>query len=142
MEGDFMALSRTESREKIMILLYQALLYEKNDINYDIDDMISNELEEQNEYISISLREILNNKNKLIELANKYLGSWPMNRLGLTDQSIIMLGIYELMNTDIEGPIIINEAVNLSKKYSDEQVSKIINGVLDNVYHNEVKDGE
>ena len=137
-----MALSRTESREKVMIILYQALLYERNDINYDVDDMISNELEEQNEYISISLREILNNKNKLIELANKYLGSWPMNRLGLTDQSIIMLGIYELMNTDIEGPIIINEAVNLSKKYSDEQVSKIVNGVLDNIYHNEVKDGE
>ena len=141
MEGDFMALSRTESREKIMILLYQALLYEKNNINYDIDDMINNELEEQNEYIYKSLNEIINNQNKLIELANKYLGSWPMNRLGLTDQAIIMLGIYELMNTDIEGPIIINEAVNLSKKYSDEQVSKIVNGVLDNVYHNEVKNG-
>lgn len=142
MEGDFMALSRTESREKIMILLYQALLYEKNNINYDIDDMINNELEEQNEYIYKSLNEILNGKDKLIEIANKYLGSWPMNRLGLTDQSIIMLGIYELMNTDIEGPIIINEAVNLSKKYSDEQVSKIVNGVLDNVYHKEGKDGE
>ena len=142
MEGDFMALSRTESREKIMILLYQALLYEKNNINYNIDDMINNELEEQNEYIYKSLNEILNGKDKLIEIANKYLGSWPMNRLGLTDQSIIMLGIYELMNTDIEGPIIINEAVNLSKKYSDEQVSKIVNGVLDNVYHKEGKDGE
>ena len=137
-----MALSRTESREKIMILLYQALLYEKNNINYDIDDMINNELEEQNEYIYKSLNEILNGKDKLIEIANKYLGSWPMNRLDLTDQSIIMLGIYELMNTDIEGPIIINEAVNLSKKYSDEQVSKIVNGVLDNVYHKEGKDGE
>lgn len=142
MEGDFMALNRTKSREKIMILLYQTLLYEKNNISYDIDDMIINELEELNEYIYKTLKEILNNKDKLIEIANKYLGSWPMNRLGLTDQSIIMLGIYELMNTDIEGPIIINEAVNLSKKYSDEQVSKIINGVLDNVYHNEVKDGE
>lgn len=142
MEGDFMALSRTESREKIMILLYQALLYEKNNINYNIDDMINNELEEQNEYIYKSLNEIIDNQNKLIELANKYLGSWPMNRLGLTDQAIIMLGIYELMNTVIEGPIIINEAVNLSKKYSDEQVSKIVNGVLDNIYHNEVKDGE
>ena len=137
-----MALSRTESREKIMILLYQALLYEKNNINYNIDDMINNELEEQNEYIYKSLNEIIDNQNKLIELANKYLGSWPMNRLGLTDQAIIMLGIYELMNTVIEGPIIINEAVNLSKKYSDEQVSKIVNGVLDNIYHNEVKDGE
>lgn len=137
-----MALSRTEAREKIMILLYQVLLYDKNNINYDIDDMISNELEEQNEYIYKSLNEILNDKDKLIEIANKYLGSWPIHRLGLTDQSIIMLGIYELMNTEIDGPVIINEAVNLSKKYSDEQVSKIINGVLDNVYHNEVKDGE
>lgn len=137
-----MALNRTESREKIMILLYQILLYEKNKINYDINDIINNELEECNDYISKSLKEILNNKDKLIEIANKYLGSWPMNRLGLTDQAIILLGIYELINTDIEGPIVINEAINLSKKYSDEQVSKIINGVLDNVYHNEVKDEE
>lgn len=137
-----MALSRTESREKIMVLLYQALLYEKNNISYDIDDIIINELDEQNEYIYKTLKEIINNKDKLIEIANKYLGSWPMNRLGLTDQSIIMLGIYELINTDIEGPIIINEAINLAKKYSDEQVSKIINGVLDNVYHNEVKNGK
>ena len=137
-----MALNRTESREKIMILLYQILLYEKNKINYDINDIINNELEECNDYISKSLKEILNNKDKLILIANKYLGSWPMNRLGLTDQAIILLGIYELINTDIEGPIVINEAINLSKKYSDEQVSKIINGVLDNVYHNEVKDGE
>lgn len=137
-----MALNRTESREKIMILLYQILLYEKNKINYDINDIINNELEECNDYISKSLKEILNNKDKLILIANKYLGSWPMNRLGLTDQAIILLGIYELINTDIEGPIVINEAINLSKKYSDEQVSKIINGVLDNVYHNEVKDEE
>lgn len=137
-----MALNRTESREKIMILLYQILLYEKNKINYDINDIINNELEECNDYISKSLKEILNNKDKLILIANKYLGSWPMNRLCLTDQAIILLGIYELINTDIEGPIVINEAINLSKKYSDEQVSKIINGVLDNVYHNEVKDEE
>ncbi len=137
-----MALNRTESREKIMILLYQILLYDKNNIKYDVNDIITDKSEELSEYIVDSLKGIIDNKNGLVNIANKYLGSWPMNRLGLTDQAIILLGIYELINTKIEGPIVINEAINLSKKYSDDQVSKIINGVLDNVYHNEGKNGE
>ncbi len=42
-----------------------------------------------------------------------------------------------LFFTDIPSIVAINEAVELSKKYSDEAVTKMINGVLDNIYHNE-----
>ena len=132
----------TQEQQKEIREFAQDLQEEMNQIKYDVNDIITDKSEELSEYIVDSLKGIIDNKNGLVNIANKYLGSWPMNRLGLTDQAIILLGIYELINTKIEGPIVINEAINLSKKYSDDQVSKIINGVLDNVYHNEGKNGE
>ena len=57
------------------------------------------------------------------------------------DKAIIAIGIYELIYTDIPCVVAINEALELSKKYSDEAVTKMINGVLDSIYHNEVVDG-
>ena len=62
-----------------------------------------------------------------------------MDRLNKVDQAIISLGIYELMYTDVPSVVAINEAIELSKKYSDEAVTKMINGVLDKVYHEEEK---
>ena len=70
-------------------------------------------------------------------LANKYLSSWTLDRLNKVDQAILLLGIYELKYTETPSVVAINEAIELSKKYSDEAVTKMINGVLDKVYHEE-----
>ena len=69
------------------------------------------------------------------KIANNYLGTWPIERLGFTDQAILRMAIYELLYTDTPDLVCINEAIELSKKYSDDSVSKIINGVLDKIYH-------
>jgi N utilization substance protein B len=58
-----------------------------------------------------------------------------MDRLNKVDQAIMSLGIFELLYTDTPSIVSINEAIELSKKYSDEAVTKMINGVLDKVYH-------
>ena len=73
------------------------------------------------------------------ELANKYLEDWDISRLGYTDQAILRMGIYEIVWTDTPDVTCIDEAVELSKEYSDEKVCKMINGVLDKVYHNKDK---
>ena len=70
---------------------------------------------------------------------SKYLENWTIDRLGLTDQAIIRISVYELLYTNTPNLVCINEAIELSKKYSDEKVSKMINGVLDKIYH-EVED--
>ena len=72
-------------------------------------------------------------------LANKYLEDWEISRLGFTDQAIIRMGIYEIMWTDTPDVTCIDEAVELAKEYSDEKVCKMINGVLDKVYHSKDK---
>ena len=129
-------MTRHEQRYKAMTILYQAFLYDNNNISYDIKDIINEQLEESNKFISSLVMGVLKEKDKIDELANKYLENWNINRLGFTDQAILRIGIYEILNTDTPDVTCIDEAIELSKEYSDDKVCKMINGVLDKVYHN------
>ena len=66
-----------------------------------------------------------------IKIANKYLKDWDINRIDKTGAAILKMAIYELKYTDTPHIVVINEAVELAKKYSDDSVRKIINAVLD-----------
>ncbi len=132
-------MTRHEQRYKAMTILYQAFLYENNNISYDINDIIAEQLNEKNKFINNLVMGVIDNKKELDELANKYLENWNISRLGFTDQAILRMGIFEIMNTDTPDITCIDEAIELSKEYSDERVCKMINGVLDKVYNNEKK---
>ena len=83
------------------------------------------------------LNDIILKQKDIEALANKYLKNWDINRLSKVDKAILSLGIYELMYTDTPSIVCINEAINLSKKYSDLEVVKMINATLDKIYKNE-----
>ena len=127
-------MDRHKSRYKIMTILYQVFLYRKNKIEVNLENIISSQLEEKNEFVESSVKGIIDNEDVLEEKANKYLNNWTLDRLGYTDQAIIKLAIYEMLYTNTEEKICINEAIELAKQYSDENVVKMINGVLDKVY--------
>jgi len=78
---------------------------------------------------------VLEHEDEIIILANKYLNNWNISRLGLTDAAIIKIAIYELLYTDTPKKVVIDEAIELAKEYSDEKVVGMINGVLDKIYH-------
>ena len=103
---------------------------------YDIDKVIKEVVEIDNEFVKEVVYGVITYKNEIDELANKYLNGWKITRLGNTDQAIIRMGIYELMYTKTPEVVAINEAIELAKAYSDDDVRKMINGVLDKVYHN------
>ena len=131
--------NRSELREVIMKVLYQIDMFNEAKVDYDLNDLIKEQLEVENSFVNVSIKGILTHKNEIIELANKYLNDWSLDRLNKVDQAILSLGIYELMYTDTPSVVSINEAIELSKKYSDEKVTKMINGVLDKIYHEEEK---
>lgn len=122
-----------------MRVLYQVNLLEDARIEYDVKDLIKEQLEVENEFVNSSVNGIIRDKKKIINFANKYLNDWSFDRLNKVDQAILSLGIYELLYTDVPSVVAINEAIELSKKYSDEAVTKMINGVLDKIYHDEEK---
>ena len=127
--------NRSELREIIMKVIYQTLLLDE----FNLEELIKEQIEVENEFVNDTCKGIIDNKDNIYKLANKYLKDWKMDRLNKVDQSIICLGIYELMYTDTPSVVCINEAIELSKKYSDEAVTAMINGVLDKIYHEEEK---
>ena len=129
--------NRSELREVVVKVIYQTIILEEAKLEYDVNDLIKEQLEVQNEFVDSCVNGILENKNTLIKLADKYLTSWTIDRLNKVDQAILLLGIYELKYTETPSVVAINEEIELSKKYSDEAVTKMINGVLDKVYHEE-----
>lgn len=129
--------NRSELREIIMKVLYQVYIMENTGTNYDINTLIKEQLEVENDFVNDSVNGIINNQDEISNLANKYLVDWDINRLSKVDKAILSLGIYELKYTDTPSVVSINEAVELSKKYSDEKVTKMINATLDKIYHEE-----
>ena len=131
--------NRSELREIIMKVIYQVNILEEAKLEYDLGDLIKEQLEVKNEFVNESVDGIIEHKEEIYKLANKYLTNWTIDRLNKVDQAILALGIYELMYTETPSVVAINEAIELSKLYSDESVTKMINGVLDKVYHEEEK---
>ena len=118
-----------------MKVLYQAFILKESGIDFKIDDLIKEQLEIENDLVTDAINTIVLKKDEIYEFANKYLDNWELRRLGLTDQAIIRIAIYELLYTDIDGKVAIDEAINISKEYCDEKIVKMINGVLDKIYH-------
>lgn len=128
-------MTRSELRIKIMTVLYQINIYKKNKMPYEVDELIKTVLEVENEFVKETIYGVITYQKELDSIANQYLKNWTIDRLGNTDQAILRMGIYELLYTKTPEIVAINEAIELAKMYSDDEVRKMINGVLDKVYH-------
>ncbi len=129
--------NRSELREIAMKVLYQVYIFQDSKQEYDVKELIKEQLEVENEFVNELIFNVMENQNKINKTANKYLVDWNINRLSKVDKAILSIGIYELMYTKTPSVVAINEAVELSKKYSDEKVTKMLNAVLDKIYHSE-----
>ena len=101
----------------LRLLLYENGITETSDINFSVNLI--------NSYID--------NQSKINELIKKYTSSYKFTRIFKCDLSIIRLAIAEMLLSDYDYKIIINEAVELSKKYSEEKSYKFVHGVLANI---------
>ena len=128
-----MAITRSELREKIMIILYQYDLMCSNKIKCDINEIINENLEVENDFVKDMVYGVITNEKELDSLADSKMIDWNIKRIDKTGAAILRLALYELKYTDTPEVVIINEAVELAKKYSDDAVKKIINAVLDRI---------
>lgn len=67
----------------------------------------------------------------LDELIVKHAENWRFERLAAIDRAVLRLAIYELRAADTPFKVVLNEAVNLAKKYSSEGSGAFVNGILD-----------
>ncbi len=75
----------------------------------------------------------------LDEVIAKHSDNWRLERLAAIDRAILRLGIYELRQGETPARIVINESVELAKKFSSEDASAFVNGILDTVRKSLIK---
>ncbi len=136
-------MGRKRARESTMKLLYQM------EMNNDFSDNIINIFFENNkfdekekEYILEAVNKIIENLEKIDSHIEKNINNWELNRLAKIDLCILRVAVYEIMHRpDIPIEVSINEAIEISKKYSSSESSRFINGVLGSIVRsNDIND--
>ena len=125
-------MGRKVARESAMKLLYQM------EINDDFSqDAIKVYFEnnsfklDENEYINEVIKGINDNIEKIDSFIEKYSTGWKIKRIANIDLAILRIAIFEMIfKEDIPHQVSINEAIDVAKKYSTEESSKFINGLL------------
>lgn len=132
---------RTQSREWALKILYQADITGKS-ITTAAEDFIGGEEKPNTEIADFCRRLASGIEQNLGTIDQKicaYATNWDFKRIAVIDRNILRLGIFELMHTpDVPPKVIINEAVELAKKYGDLESSKFVNGILDNIHKKEI----
>lgn len=129
-----MGKTRSELREKAMVILYQVDILKNQKVDFTVENLISENLEVDNEFVRNIVYGVITHIDSLDELANKNMKNWTIDRIDKTGAAILRIGLYEMLyEEETPNVVAINEAIELAKKYSDDSVRKIINAVLDKV---------
>ena len=124
-------MTRSEARAKVMTILYQISINNDNHIPYKVDDIINENINKKDQFIESLVKGVIDKSEELEELANNYLKDWKINRLDKLGANILKMAFYEIKYSDTPDVVAIDEAINLTKKYCDEELAKMINATLD-----------
>ena len=134
-------MKRSLAREEAFKLLY-SLEIQKENLDEQLEMYFENEEIAKNEiknYIEGVVKGIENNISDIEKkIAENLKKDWKIERISKINLVLLKLAIYEIIYTETPYKVAINEAIELSKKYSDEKVTKMLNAALDKIYHNEV----
>lgn len=121
-------------RRKAREILLQ-LLFQRDFRPVPLEELLTSfSLEDQDEYVRQTLQGIIAHQEEIDRIISDKAVGWRLERLVSVDRNILRLGIYELLYSEVPGEVVINEAVELSKKYSTEHSHIFINGILDRVF--------
>ncbi len=129
--------SRHELREAVFKILFQI---ENTELDYK--ELLELEQEEiaNSSYVNNTLTEIIDKLEENDKVISNNLKDWKLDRLSKMDRQILRISAYEILYSDIPYKVSINEAVELSKKYSEKDESyKFINGVLKGIVETSTK---
>jgi transcription antitermination protein NusB len=117
---------RSEARERALHLLYEAESRDQSPAEVLADQVLA-----PDDFTTILVSGIDQNMGTINHLISSLSRGWPLERMPAMDRAVLRLGTYELMcEADIPTAVIIDEAVELAKRYSTEDSGRFVNGVL------------
>lgn len=94
-------------------------------------------------YVATLVKGILKEHKNIEEILVKYLKNWKLSRISKIEHTIFIMAIYELkFHPEVPGKVVINEALELGKKYSTKESAGFLNGILDSIFKQELKRNE
>ncbi len=127
-------MNRSAIREQAFKLIYSLDIQRNENLEEQIELYIENNMiteKRAKEYIRESVKGVEENKETILKLIEKNLKSdWKIDRISKIDIAILKLAIYELEYTEIPFKVVINEAVEIAKKYGEDTSKNFINGIL------------
>ena len=91
---------------------------------------------EVREFAELLVRGAVGHVDELDERIRRQAEHWRLERIGRVERGILRLGVYELLHEpDTPGAVVIDEAVELSKRFCGPEAGQFVNGILDGVHH-------
>jgi N utilization substance protein B len=124
---------RSKAREVVLQVLYQ------DDVNAggklpDFEDFLRLRLHDEETLVTFA-RSLINgvrrNRVELDALLTKTADNWSLERMAATDRNVLRMGSYEILHTQTPGAVVINEAVELARRFGSAQSAQFVNGILD-----------
>ena len=117
---------RSNARERAVHLLYEA---ESRDL--PVATIVSAQILGVDDLVALLTAGVSSRRTELDEIITEHSHTWTIHRMPAIDRNILRLAIYELMDRpDVPVAVIINEAVELAKRFSTEESGRYVNGVL------------
>ena len=128
---------RSQVREEIFKILFRIPFIEEEELSEQIDfamEDLEGKSEENRDYIKNKSMEVLLHINEIDAKITDCCEGWNINRIGKAELAIMRLAVYEILfEDDVPEKVAINEAVELSKIYGDDNAKGFINAVLGKV---------
>jgi len=126
---------RRKAREETLRILFR-LEFENKQIEKTLDQYWESKKtsEEIKEYSTWLVNGIISDQAKIDNIIQKVSEHWRISRMALVDRNILRMGVFELLYEENIAPaIIINEAIEIAKKYSGDVAATFVNGILDSI---------
>jgi N utilization substance protein B len=101
-----------------------------------------NPSEDAETYLRRLVEGVLAHQKEIDTVLRRHLKRWRLERLTVLDRAILRLGAVEILYfNDVPPKVSINEAVEVAKKFGDDEAGKFVNGVLDSIYREHAEAG-
>lgn len=120
-EDVFKILFEAEIRERPLVDIYLKYIERENAIKIG---------EEEKKFIEKYIKGIDDKKEEVIFLIKEKMEGWSLERIGVVEKSLLKFSVYELLFEETPKEIVINEVIELAKKYGDLKSHEFLNGVL------------
>ncbi|MCI5787671.1 MAG: transcription antitermination factor NusB [Helicobacter trogontum] len=126
--------TRKQAREAVIQILYAKELGNDKAIEQAESFLYEQKIRnKQQDFALTLLHGICSEEKRITDVINVFLKTWDLSRLGVIEKNIIKLGVYELLQTNTQKAVVINEAIELTKSFNVQDAFRLVNGILDSV---------